>query len=154
MVALTLSVAGCGLSRDLEPPSSAAFSRLAVDEAAARRLISDYRLSHGATALVLDPMLVRVAQRQADAMARANALTHTLFGALPDRLAAEGARGGAMAENVYAGYPSLERALAGWQRSPPHNANLLYPPLRRMGIAAAAAPGTRYGTFWSLVMTD
>jgi len=44
--------------------------------------------------------------------------------------------------------------LLGWERSPRHNDNLLYRPIRRIGIAAASAPGTRYKTFWALVMTD
>ncbi|MGI3898985.1 MAG: CAP domain-containing protein [Janthinobacterium lividum] len=69
-------------------------------------------------------------------------------------MSAEGLRRGADAENVSAGYPSFDRALVGWQHSPGHNANLLYRPIRRIGIAASSAPGTRYKTFWALVMTD
>ncbi len=112
------------------------------------------KLAQHGTRVALDPALNRVAQRQADAMARADTLSHTLAGDLSARVAAEGVRRGAEAENVSAGYPSFERALAGWQRSPGHDANLLYRPIRRIGIAAASAPGTRYKTYWALVMTD
>ncbi len=90
----------------------------------------------------------------ADSMARANRLSHAVSGDLSARLAAEGLTRRAEAENVSAGYPSFERALLGWERSPRHNDNLLYRPIRRIGIAAASAPGTRYKTFWALVMTD
>jgi uncharacterized protein YkwD len=127
---------------------------VAVDADAARRMIASYREAHGLGAVDLDPALVRVARRQADSMARANRLGHAVSGDLSARLAAEGLRRGAEAENVSAGYPSFERALLGWERSPRHNDNLLYRPIRRIGIAAASAPGTRYKTFWALVMTD
>lgn len=148
-----LAASGCSLVPGTgEPPRRVEV--VAVDDAAALRLVSAYRQTHGLAVLALDPALRRVAQRQADAMAGANLLSHDVAGELPGRLAAEDLKRGAMAENVSAGYGSLDHALAGWQHSPAHNANLLFKPLRRMGIAAAAAPGTRYGTFWALVMTD
>ena len=87
-------------------------------------------------------------------MARTDTLSHTVAGELSARLAAEGLAPRAEAENVSAGYPSFERALSGWQHSPGHDANLLYRPVRRIGIAAASAPGTRFKTYWALVLTD
>ena len=87
-------------------------------------------------------------------MAAANALSHTVAGTLPERLAVLDRAKRASAENVSAGYADVDAALTGWRRSPRHNDNLLYAPMRRFGLAAATAPGTRYGTFWSLVMTD
>ena len=127
---------------------------LPVDAEAASRAIALYRAAHGLGPVAIDPALTRVAQRQAEAMARADTLSHTLAGELLARLAAEGIRRGAEAENVSAGYPSFERALIGWEHSPGHDANLLYRPIRRIGIAAAFAPGTRFKTYWALVMTD
>ena len=127
---------------------------VAVDEATAQSLISDYRREHGLSPVAFDPVLQRVAQRQADAMASRNVLSHEVAGALPERLARGGADRRAAIENVSAGYGTLQTALGGWKRSPEHNANLLFSPMRRMGIAAASAPGTRYKTFWSLVMTN
>jgi uncharacterized protein YkwD len=44
--------------------------------------------------------------------------------------------------------------MAGWRRSPGHNANLLDPQMRRMGVATAYAPGTRYKVYWALVMSN
>ncbi len=155
LLALVLAMSGCASLPDLggEPPSGPV-SRVAVDEAAAQRLLSSYRATRGRGALVLDPALSRVAQRQADAMARAGAISHDAAGPLPARLADAGVDRRVIAENVSAGYPTLERALGGWRRSPAHDANLLFAPVRRMGIAAASAPKTRFKTFWSLVLTD
>ncbi len=150
-----LALAGCSALPPPEaPPRLVAGGPLPVDAEVARRAIALYRAAHGLGAVALDPALTRVAQRQADAMARADTLSHTLAGDLGARVAAEGLKRGAEAENVSAGYPNFERALAGWQRSPGHDANLLYRPIRRIGIAAASAPGTRFKTYWALVMTD
>ena len=127
---------------------------LAVDEARASSVISSYRKAHGQSAVSLDPALVKVALRQAEAMASADDLSHVVDGALPQRLAAGGADRSAAVENVSAGYDSLDSAVASWRQSPAHNANLLFAPMRRMGIAAARAPSTRFKTFWALVMTN
>ena len=116
--------------------------------------MSEYRKAHGLSAVSRDPALQRVAQAQADAMASANQLSHTVDGSLPDRLGRVGRRRVASVENVSAGYGSLDAALGGWRSSAAHNANLLYGPMRRIGVAGAAAPGTRYKTYWALVMTN
>ncbi|MDX7952998.1 CAP domain-containing protein [Lichenihabitans sp. Uapishka_5] len=148
---LLAGLAGCA-SVPVAP--SGPIGAVALDRATAEQAVSAYRRAHGLSAVELDPALTAVAQRQADAMAAANLLSHEVAGALPARLAANGADRRAAVENVSAGYPSFAAALGGWQRSPHHNDNLLFPPMRRMGIAAASAPGTRYKTFWSLVMTN
>ncbi len=135
-------------------PATVGDASVPVDVDAARGAIARYREAHGLGGVEIDPALNRVARRQADAMAQADTLSHTLAGELSARIAAEGIRRGAEAENVSAGYPSFERALVGWQRSPGHDANLLFKPIRRIGIAAATAHGTRDKTYWALVMTD
>ena len=95
-----------------------------------------------------------LAQSQASAMASNNHLSHEIAGSLDHRLnAAHHAKGWAV-ENVSAGYADADAALGGWERSPPHNLNLLDRKMRRMGIAAADAPGTRFKTYWALMMTD
>lgn len=125
-----------------------------VDQGEAGALVSAYRASRGLGPVAVDADLRRAAQAQVDAMASANQLSHTVAGALPARLAAVQAGGRTSVENVSAGYPDLKAALAGWRRSAAHDANLLFRPVRRIGVAAAVAPGTRYKTFWALVMTD
>ena len=150
---LALCTAGCAGLPGTETPHGPV-AVLAVDQTEAQRIISAYREGQGLGGVMLDPALRRVAQHQADAMASANLLSHTVAGPLPARLAMERAERRAMVENVSAGYGSLESAIAGWRRSPAHNANLLFRPVHRMGIAAASAPATRFKTFWALVMTD
>lgn len=125
-----------------------------ADPALAADMISQYRQAHGLGAVIPDPILQKLAQAQADAMAAQNVLSHTIAGTLTQRFdAADLARAKAV-ENVSAGYFSLPAALAGWRSSPPHNANLLSPKMRRLGIASAYAPGTRYLVFWALDMSD
>ena len=150
-----LALAGCStIPVPSDGPRVVGAGPLPVDTEAARRAIAVYREAHGLGAVELDPALIRVAQRQADAMARADTLSHTLAGDLSRRVAAEGIRRGAEAVNVSAASPSYARELVGWQHSPGHDPNLLYRPIRRIGIAAASAPGTRFKTYWALVMTD
>ena len=155
LLGLVASLAGCAgsLTPPLRPEAHAVLP-VAVDQESARALVSAYRQGHGLAAVVEDAGLQRVAQAQADAMASANLLSHTVAGPLPDRLERQGAARPASIENVSAGYASLEAALAGWRRSPAHDANLLFGPMRRIGVAAASAPDTRYKTFWALVMTN
>ncbi len=147
---------GCSAPEDLFSPARGQhpFSVVAISQDQAGALVSEYRKSHGLGGVVTDADLQRVAQAQADAMASANLLSHTVEGPLATRLARVNASDRTSVENVSAGYDDLASALGGWRRSPAHNANLLYEPMRRMGIAAATAPGTRYGTFWALVMTN
>lgn len=148
-------LAGC-VSNAPEPvttePAPSVVVRLDPDEIARR--ISDYRAAHGLSPVTLDPGLMVLAQAQARTMAQHNELSHDVSGSLDHRLnAARHAKGWAV-ENVSAGYSSADAALAGWQRSPGHNANLLERHMRHMGIAVADAPGTRFKTYWALMMTD
>ena len=156
-VLLALMFAGCLNSEMPEPPAIAEHHqsivmRLEPDEVRAR--ISAYRQAHNLPAVSIDPALMALAQSQANAMASSNKLSHEISGSLDHRLnAARHAKGYAV-ENVSAGYATADMAIAGWQRSPGHNANLLDGKMRRMGIAAADAPGTRFKTYWALMMTD
>ena len=157
IAALTMALAGCLSSEGPEAPALSenhisVVVRLDPREACER--ISTYRELHHLSSVTIDPGLMVLAQSQASAMARANHLSHEIDGSLDHRLnAAHHAKGYAV-ENVSAGYPTADAAIAGWQRSPGHNANLLDGKMRRLGIAAADAPGTRYKTFWALMMTD
>ncbi len=125
-----------------------------LDEAAARDMISLYRSNHGLPVLAVDPNLMAEAQRQADAMASADKLSHEVRGSLTDRLNRDGFEKSAAVENVSAGYDTLSEVFSGWRQSPPHNANMLAPGVRRMGIAAAYNPKARYKVFWALVLAD
>jgi uncharacterized protein YkwD len=154
IIGFALALAGCGGAPVPETNTAIPIEVVKLDPVEVSRRISAYRATHNLSPVVLDPSLVAIAQAQADAMASANHLSHEVAGTLDHRLnAAHHAKGYAV-ENVSAGYANADAAVAGWQRSAPHNANLLYGPMRHMGIAAADAPGTRFKTFWALVMTD
>lgn len=155
-------LAGCAERPDAPPPLSgegAFYGSMAkagarVDAAQARDMISLYRRNNGLGPLVLDPALERIAQHQARAMAEANDVSHETKGAFKQRLDAAGFAGNAAVENVSAGYHTLPEAFSGWRQSRPHNANMLDRRMKRMGIATAYAPGTKYKVFWALVLSD
>jgi uncharacterized protein YkwD len=156
-----LALAGCAeTSKPLTAPSGPTFyndlaaSDARVDTGAAREMISLYRSNHGLGPVAVDPGLESAAQAQAMAMARANTLSHEVRGDLTQRLDGAGYTKNAAVENVSAGYHTLAEAFSGWRQSKPHNENMLNPRMRRMGIATAYAPGSRYKVYWALVMTD
>ena len=91
--------------------------RLDPSEVQAR--ITAYRRAHNLSPVTIDPALMALAQLQANAMARANHLSHEIAGNLDHRLNASHHAKGYAVENVSAGYANADAALAGWQRSPP-----------------------------------
>lgn len=161
-VATALALAACSSTREPDPvaggpPSfyrSLASADAKVDPVAAREMISLYRANHGLGPVAIDPVLEEAALAQSRAMAAANKLDHEVRGPLDSRLKAAGAPAGLAVENVSAGYHTLAEAFSGWRDSKPHNRNMLDKGVRRMGIATAYAPGTKYKVFWTLVMTD
>ena len=152
---VALGLAGCGLlpSREPETPAPAP-SLVRLDPSDIALKISAYREAHQLTPVAIDPGLMQFAQAQADAMARADHLSHEIAGSFNERLDAAHRRKATAVENVSAGYATADAVFGGWQRSAPHNANLLAQKMRHMGIAVADAPGTRFKTYWALVMTD
>jgi len=159
VLAAPLALAACSGPAPAPPSAAPTFyARLTaadvkVDVNAARDMISLYRANNGLGALVVDPALTRAAQAQADAMARAGQVTHGLT-PLGQRLAGQGIATRAAAENVSAGYYTVAEAFSGWRASKPHNANMLMREGRRMGIATAFAPGTKYKVYWALILAD
>jgi uncharacterized protein YkwD len=127
---------------------------VAVDTAAAVGMISAYRRQYGLGALKLDAALARIAADHALRMAAANKVAHVLRGegSFARRLSAGGYDAAIASENIGAGYDSLEEAFAGWRKSRLHNKNMLKPEITVMGIARADSEGSKYGTYWSLVM--
>jgi uncharacterized protein YkwD len=161
---LCLALSGCAEPPSPEPhtearPTSSLYTSMAapgarLDAEAARDMISLYRGNQGQAPLALDPSLMAAAQAQADAMAKTDKLSHEVRGSLTDRLDRAGFQKSAAVENVSAGYDTMAEVFSGWRQSPPHNANMLAPRMRRMGIAAAYNPRTRYKVFWSLVLAN
>ena len=154
-----LALVGCAQAPVLAPGEPSFYRDLAsydahVDAGAAREMISLYRSNHGLGPVAVDPGLEAAAQNQVTAMARADKLSHEVRGNLAGRLDSAGFTKNAAVENVSAGYHTLAEAFSGWRQSKPHNENMLNPRMRRMGIATAYAPGSKYKVYWALVMTD
>jgi uncharacterized protein YkwD len=166
ILTICLTLAGAVVLAPAAPPAAAfdiksLFSRkqlaareVGVDAEAAARMISDYRRSNGLGPLKLDPKLTRIAADHALKMAKADKVAHVLRGegSFARRLSAGGYDAAVASENIGAGYDTLAEAFAGWRKSREHNKNMLRPELTVMGIARADSAGSKYGTYWSLVL--
>lgn len=141
-----------------EPPTPE-FSRRALD---ATRLDRDvalawlnaYRAKAGLDAVTLDAGLNALAERQAQAMAKADRVSHDFEGGFAARLAASGVKAREAGENVCAGYFSTPAAMQAWAASPEHDANLKLKSASRFGVALAKNPASRWGAFWAMAMAD
>jgi uncharacterized protein YkwD len=159
LAALGLSLSGCA-EAPRAPDVSPAFYRTLdsrearIDPAAARDMISIYRAGKGLPTLTLDPELSRAAQAQAQALATSGAAQSNPKTSLKAELAAAHMSRSTAVGNVSAGYHTLAEAFSGWRQSPQHDAVMLNPKARRMGIATAYAPESKYKVFWALVLTD
>jgi uncharacterized protein YkwD len=151
---VALALAGCGeatlQSGLVDPQVLRAVAAVHVDPAAAAAALNAYRVSRGLGPMRLDPALTAMAQRQADAMVAADALSHDVAGSFPSRLAGAGVDTTEAGENLGGGYYSTEEALAGWRGSAEHDANLLMPRATRFGIAVAKDARTRLRVYWAM----
>ena len=123
-----------------------------VSPARAAALINAFRAHNGLGPIRVNTLLNGMAVRQARAMANANQMSHGVNGGFRNRLSASGYNARTAGENIAAGQKSFASVLAAWQNSPPHRRTLLLRDAREMGIGIAYAPGSRYKTFWALVV--
>ena len=117
------------------------------DAGEAARVISAYRVSRGLGAVVVDEKLNEPAAEQARAVARAGRLSH---GDFASRMANHDV--GAASENLAMGSSTLAGAMTQWQKSRPHDANLLKQGMTRIGFARAETVGKGRNTYWALVL--
>jgi uncharacterized protein YkwD len=134
--------------RDLAAPGAQ------LDTAAAASMISGYRANNNLPAVTLDPELTRLAQVQAEVMAKRDKLDHNVGKPFVARLKASGYDATSAAENIGAGYHTLAEAFSGWRDSPPHRANMLLAGATRIGIAAVYTPASKYKVYWSLILAE
>ena len=120
--------------------------------AAAQAAISHYRAEHGLPPVTVDPKLMRLAAEQANAMARAGVMDHSVARPFQARMASYGPE--VAVENIAAGTKTFASTLDIWQHSPGHDANLRRAGVTRFGIASAEAPDTRYKIYWALIMAE
>jgi len=114
--------------------------------------VNAYRVSNGRSPLLLDSRLQLAAKNHNDLMAFYKTMSHQLPGELPlaafgtnnDRYDLVGYNWNYAAENIARGYTSTASVMAAWISSPGHNANLLSPNARDIGVAYNSN-----GNFWT-----
>ncbi len=133
-------------------PAALAVAPAALDQALVRlvALTNAERVAAGVAPLAGNAQLTVAAQRYADVMAD-TACFGQACGPLPrlgDRAWAAGdARWGYLGENVAAGQPTPERAVAAWMASPTHRDVLLDPEFTLLGVGLVV--GGPYGIYWT-----
>lgn len=158
MALIAVSFGGC--ADNYIPKSEPSFYRnlarsgAELDAAAAASMISGYRANNGLPAVELDADLMRLAQAQADVMARRDKLDHGAGKPFVQRLKASGYDAKRAAENISAGYHTLAEAFSGWRDSSPHRANMLLTGATRMGIAAVYTPASKYKVYWAMILAE
>lgn len=156
LLAIAFLAAGCAGDSErttpLSPQASRKLDEVRLDAAEAGRILNAYRASRGLGAMRPDPTLMAMAQHQADAMANANSLSHSVGGSFDARVNRAGLDSVRAAENLGSGYYSTQEAFDGWKKSSGHNANLLMPEATRYGIALAKNPNSQYRAWWALVV--
>lgn len=125
-----------------------------VSPVQARDVIAIYRRNKGLPLLRLDPALQRIAETQVQRMASNGGASSKVRSGLRVLMAREKLTYRTAVQNVSSGYHTLPEAFAGWRQSRPHNANMLNPRIRRMGIASIYVPNTKYRVHWALVLAD
>ena len=124
-----------------------------VDAGRAASLISSYRAQNGLGPVGVDSRLMAAAADYARAMGARDKINHRIGGSLPKRVTASGYAWGAAAENLAAGYSSLDDAMRGWKASAGHRKNLLNPHVTEIGVAAVATPpGSKHRNYWALIL--
>ncbi len=132
---------GC-VSRGASPVASV----VNADDAVKR--VNALRRAEGLPAVRVDPRLTAAAQAYAETMAGADTLDHYIGNRPIDRVMAAGFCHPA-GENIARGDATAAAAVASWERSPPHRANLLMRGGNAIGIGAATSPRSRQ-VYWAL----
>jgi len=58
----------------------------------------------------------------------------------------------AIGENIAGGDGSVDRVMDGWLRSPGHCRNIMSPEYADIAVACVERDGTRWGTYWTMVL--
>jgi uncharacterized protein YkwD len=105
-------------------------------------LINHERARHGCGALTINARLTAAAEGHATAMARKNFFGHKgpNGSTLRSRTNSAGYRGGALAENIAAGWSTPEKTVEQWMASSGHRKNILTCKYRETGIAMVYQP--------------
>ena len=107
-----------------------------------------------AGALRWNTNLLQAAKGHASDMANNNYFSHTgQDGRSADqRVLAAGYSYARMGENIAAGQPSVESAMAAWIGSPSHCQNMMTPDFRDIAVACARNDASQYRIYWAMEM--
>lgn len=151
-----IGLTGCGaIQRESELEDRPVFTDVPVDRQAMLTMLNAYRQQNGLHAVVLDETLDKVSRDMARHIAERDSMDtwqHSAFG-LSQRLEKAAYPNYAGAENLGAGYASLNAAFAGWQGSKDHNKNLLNPYVTRVGIAQVDRSNGKWRHFWVMTLS-
>jgi uncharacterized protein YkwD len=122
-----------------------------VNEARSKKRRCGWTRFDAAPPLAASPALDRAAAAHARDMAAHSVMGHAgSDGSTPaERATRAGYRWRLVAENVAAGQPTPEEAIAEWLDSAGHCANLMDPAYTEMGVGYAADPKSAAGVYWS-----
>lgn len=123
---------------------------LPAHAASPAEMISRYRLAHGEGKVTSDPVLTRIAEEQAKAMAARDTMDHAVLKPFSDRVANLDAE--RAAENLAQGDATFAKALDQWIGSYGHRQNLLMHEGTRVGIASARSRSGEI--YWAMVIAD
>src|SRR3990172_6122238 len=150
ILGLTL-VAGIALFSSSARTTTAA-TTLSADEQAFANLINSYRQANGLGTLSIDSSIQDAARWMSQDMGAKNYFSHTdSLGRDPfQRMADFGYNYNTWkGENLAAGYSTAQAAFDAWKASAGHNANMLNPNYKVMGIAMVYTAGSSYGWYWT-----
>jgi uncharacterized protein YkwD len=143
---LWLTVAGGGFQNEAKEPVIDSEERLMID------MINDYREEHGLGRLQASIALTRAADWMTNDMAANNIFGHTdSLGRDPgERIVSFGYsnryyRG----ENLAAGFGDAKTTFKQWKGSPSHNAAMLHPKFKAIGISRFRRDSSQYKWYWA-----
>jgi uncharacterized protein YkwD len=110
-------------------------------------LISAFRHQHGEDSVVISAALTRLAQEQANAMARRDSLDHDALAPFSSRIGRSGLSHAA--ENIAYGNADFASTLKQWTNSAGHRANLLLHGAKWIGVAHAQ---NGHRIYWAMVI--
>ena len=102
----------------------------------------------------LDPELMRLAQAQAEIMAKRDKLDHGAGKPFVVRLKALRLRRQARGREYRRRLPYAGRGVLRLARFQPHHANMLLAGATRIGIAAVYTPTSKYKVYWALILAE
>jgi uncharacterized protein YkwD len=148
----TITVAAGAIAAAAQPAPITASTTLDAEEQLFVSLINQYRQQNGLNTLSIDTSLQNAAEWMSTDMGVNNYFSHTdSLGRDPFvRMNAFGYNYNTWkGENIAAGTSSAQVAFNLWKGSSGHNANMLNPNYKVMGIARDDTPGSGYGWYWT-----